>query len=110
MRQPRDLLQGTLETLVLKALSWGPRHGYAIGRWIEQTTEATLAIEEGSLYPALYRLERRALIESEWGVSDLDRPAKFYRLTQAGRARLKEEVAAWNRFTWAVGRVLEARG
>ncbi|MEO8450793.1 MAG: PadR family transcriptional regulator [Gemmatimonadota bacterium] len=109
-RPGADLLQGTLETLVLKTLTWGPRHGYAIARWLEGTTEDALVIEEGSLYPALYRMERKGWIEAEWGMSELGRRAKFYQLTGAGRARLKDEVAAWRRFSGAVGRVLEARG
>ena len=109
-RPGADLLQGTLETLILKTLTWGPRHGYAIARWLEGTTEDALVIEEGSLYPALYRMERKGWIEAEWGMSELGRRAKFYQLTGAGRARLKDEVAAWRRFSGAVGRVLEARG
>src|SRR6188474_1066924 len=82
-----DHLHGTLDALVLKTLSWGARHGYAIARWLEQTTEDALRIEEGSLYPALYRLEKRDWIEAEWGMSELGRRAKFYRLTRGGRAR-----------------------
>ena len=109
-RPGADLLQGTLETLILKTLTWSPRHGYAIARWLEDTTEDALVIEEGSLYPALYRMERKGWIEAEWGMSELGRRAKFYQLTGAGRARLKDEVAAWRRFSGAVGRVLEARG
>ncbi len=103
---PAALLHGTLDALILKTLSWGPRHGYAIARWIEQMTGELLQIEEGSLYPALYRLERRGLIESEWGTSELNRRAKFYQLTEAGRARLADETEEWTRFTDAVSRVL----
>jgi PadR family transcriptional regulator PadR len=103
---PSVLLHGTLDALILKTLSWGPRHGYAIARWIEQMTGELLQIEEGSLYPALYRLERRGLIESEWGTSELNRRAKFYQLTEVGRSRLLEETEEWTRFTDAVSRVL----
>jgi len=107
--KPAHLLQGTLETLALKSLSWGPRHGYAIGRWIEELTEGTLAIEAGSLYPALYRLEQKQLIEAEWGTSDQGRPAKLYRLTTAGAEQLKREVRTWRRFSWAIAKVLDAK-
>ena len=103
-----DHLHGTLAALVLKALSWGPRHGYAVARWLEQTSDETLRIEEGSLYPALYRLERRGWISAEWGTSELGRRAKFYRLTTRGRAELRRETAEWQRFAGAVSRVLLA--
>ena len=105
-----DLLQGTLDVLVLKTLSWGPRHGYSIGRWLEDSSKDTLRIEEGSLYPALYRMERRGWIEASWGMSELGRRAKFYQLTSAGRARLRQEIADWRRLSGAVGQILEARG
>ncbi len=105
----RDFLQGTLDVLILKALSWGPRHGYAVARWLEQTTDETLAIEEGSLYPALYRMERKGWIEAEWGTSELGRKAKFYGLTTGGRARLQQEVMAWHRLSSAVTKVLDIR-
>jgi len=108
-RPPADLLQGTLDALVLKTLTWGPRHGYAIARWLEESSDAALRIEEGSLYPALYRMERRGWIEASWGMSELGRRAKFYRLTSAGRVRLRQEVAEWRRLSGAVGRILEAR-
>jgi transcriptional regulator len=101
-----ELLHGTLDALVLKTLSWGPRHGYAIARWIEEVTDDALSIEEGSLYPALYRIERRGWIEAEWGLSENNRKVKFYRLTAAGRERLKVETAQWSRFTTAVSKVL----
>jgi transcriptional regulator len=100
------LLHGTLDALILKTLAWGPRHGYAIARWIEGVSEDALRIEEGSLYPALYRLERKALIEAEWGLSETKRRVKFYRLTDAGRARLAIETAQWARFTAGVSKVL----
>ena len=100
------LLHGTLDALILKTLSWGPRHGYAIARWLEETTEDQIQIEEGSLYPAVYRLEERGLIEAEWGMSELGRRAKIYRLTTHGRTQLRTETAEWERFTAAVSRVL----
>jgi PadR family transcriptional regulator, regulatory protein PadR len=106
MAEPTELLHGTLDTLVLKTLSWGPRHGYAIARWIEDITQDALRIEEGSLYPALYRMERRGLIEAEWGLSENNRKVKFYQLTPAGRERLAVETAQWKRFTTAVSKVL----
>ena len=100
------LLHGTLDALILKTLSWGPRHGYAVARWLEETTQKEIQIEEGSLYPALYRLEERGLIDAEWGMSELGRRAKIYRLTTRGRAQLRTETAEWERFTAAVSRVL----
>jgi len=103
-----ELLQGTLDVLVLKTLSWGPRHGYAVVRWIQQVTGDVLVVEEGSLYPALHRLERKGWIASEWGVSENNRRAKFYRLTAAGRAHLRAETQVWKRYAAAVTRVLEA--
>ena len=104
------LLHGTLDVLILKTLSWGPRHGYAVARWLEETTEDAIQVEEGSLYPALYRLEERGLIEAEWGMSELGRKAKIYRLTPHGRAQLKAETAEWERYTAAVSRVLLPAG
>jgi len=103
-----DLLQGTLDVLILKTLSWGPRHGYGIAKWLEESSGDALVIEEGSLYPALYRMERKGWIEAEWGTSELGRRAKFYLLTPAGRAHLKNELAAWEQFSSAVGRILGA--
>jgi transcriptional regulator len=105
-RTANDLLRGTLDALVLKTLSWGPRHGYAIIRWLEETAGDAIAIEEGSLYPALYRLERRGLIEAEWGTSELGRRAKIYRLTRAGRGALSAETERWADFSAAISRVL----
>ena len=107
-RQRQKLLHGTLDTLILKTLSHGPRHGYAIARWIEECTGEAIVVEEGSLYPALYRLQRKGLLEAEWGVSELDRRAKFYRLTQQGRAQLQAEEAEWLRFSDAVAAVLRS--
>jgi len=110
VRPPAELLQGTLDVLILKTLAWGPRHGYGVAKWLEETTNDDLVVEEGSLYPALYRMERKGWIEAEWGMSELGRKAKFYTLTRSGRARLKEEVAAWRRFSAAVTKVLGAEG
>jgi transcriptional regulator len=106
MPDSKDRLHGTLDALVLKTLSWGPRHGYAIARWLEDTTGNAIQIEEGSLYPALYRMERKGWIEAEWGMSELGRKAKFYRLTPQGRRQLRSETAEWSEFARAVSRVL----
>ncbi|MFN2567518.1 MAG: PadR family transcriptional regulator [Gemmatimonadaceae bacterium] len=106
MAESTELLHGTLDALVLKTLSWGPRHGYAIARWIEEISGDALRIEEGSLYPALYRMERRGWIEAEWGLSENNRKVKFYRLTAAGRERLAVETEQWSRFTTAVSKIL----
>jgi len=103
-----DLLQGTLDLLMLKALSWGPAHGYSVARWIERLTGDALQIGEGSLYPALHRLEEREWIESEWRVSENNRRAKFYRLTSKGRQQLRAETANWMSFVEAMGKVLRA--
>lgn len=105
-RSPLDLLQGTLDLLVLKTLSWGPAHGYAIARWIELLTGDVLTVGEGSLYPALHRLEERDWIASEWRVSDTNRRAKFYRLTPRGRQQLRAETDTWHRFVDAVAKIL----
>ena len=104
----RGLLQGTLDVLVLKTLAWGPLHGYAIAAWIKERTNDALLVEEGALYPALHRLERRALVTSEWGLSENNRKAKYYRLTARGRSELKVEVSSWEGYVAAVGRVLRA--
>jgi PadR family transcriptional regulator, regulatory protein PadR len=101
-------LTGTLDLLILKTLTWGPRHGYAIARWIEATTDDALQIEEGSLYPALYRLERRKLIEASWGTSEIGKRIKIYSLTSVGRAELKTESAEWTQFSAAVAKVMGA--
>jgi PadR family transcriptional regulator, regulatory protein PadR len=100
------LLRGTLDLLILKALSWGPRHGYGVADWIEHATGATLLVGEGTLYPALHRLERRGWIESEWGLSENNRHAKFYRLSRVGRAQLQSGVSAWHQFVEAASRAL----
>ena len=103
----KRLLHGTLDTLVLKTLSHGPRHGYAIARWLEERGDEALTIEEGSLYPALYRLEKQGLLRSEWGVSELERRAKFYQLTKKGLARLEADTVAWREFSVAVTTILD---
>ena len=103
-----DILRGTLDLLILKALSWGPSHGFGVARWIEQATDDVLRVEEGSLYPALHRLEARDWIEAEWGVSENNRKAKFYRLTTQGRQRLRAETVTWTRFANAVFAALDA--
>ncbi len=103
-----ELLQGTLGILILKALLPGAAHGYAIARWIEETTDDVLSIEEGSLYPALRRLEDRRWVSAEWGLSENNRRAKFYTLTAAGRKHLRDEAAVWLRYSQAVTRVLRA--
>src|SRR5688572_26861901 len=97
-----ELLKGTLDVLVLKALTWGPRHGYAVARWIAESTSEALQIEEGALYHALHRLERKGWIESEWGVSDANRRAKYYTLTTTGRHQLRVKSDAWTRYADAV--------
>jgi transcriptional regulator len=104
-----DLLPGTLDLLILKAVSLGALHGYGVLLRIEQITGGALLVEQGALYPALFRLEHRGLLASEWGVSDNNRRAKFYRLTPAGRRRLKEEADSWNRLASAMAAALAAR-
>ena len=104
----KELLPGTLDMLILKALTLGPNHGYGVLLRIEDTSKSLLALEQGSLYPALNRLEHRGLIASEWGVSENNRRAKFYRLTIAGRARLEGELTRWREMVRAVSNVLES--
>jgi transcriptional regulator len=103
-----DVLKGTLDVLILKTLSWGPTHGYAVSRWIRQITDEALSIEEGALYPALHRLEQRGWVTAEWGLSDNNRRARYYRLTPQGRAQLRREVTGWDRFAAAVSKVLSS--
>jgi PadR family transcriptional regulator PadR len=103
-----DLLRGTLDLLILKTLTWGPRHGYAVTEWVRQITGDELVIEDGALYQSLHRLEARGLVAAAWGLSDNNRKAKFYRLTPAGRRRLASHAARWERYAAAVGRVLRA--
>jgi PadR family transcriptional regulator PadR len=104
---PRDRLRGTLDILVLQTLTAGPRHGYAIARWLAEESSDTVRVEEGSLYPALYRLEERGLVSSEWRSSDGGRAAKFYKLTPQGRKHLRVETADWLVFAKAVTRILQ---
>jgi transcriptional regulator len=108
MSGPPELLQGTLDMLILKALSLGPLHGYGVLLRIQQISGDRLQIQQGSLYPALYRLEHQGIIESEWGESDNKRKARYYRMTAAGRKRFKEEVAYWQRLSDAIGIALRA--
>jgi len=107
MSAPLDLLQGTLDLLVLRTLAARPMHGYTVARLIKDRSNAVFLVEEGALYPALHRLERKGWIESEWGVSENNRKAKFYQLTARGRAALRTELAEWNRYTRAVAGVLQ---
>jgi PadR family transcriptional regulator PadR len=109
MAEQADLLPGTLDVLILKAASLGPLHGYGVLLRIEQITQGALLVEQGALYPALYRLEHQGLLDTEWGVSDNNRRAKFYTLTAAGRRRLREEVDSWNRLATAMATALKAR-
>src|ERR1043165_252245 len=102
-----DLLQGTLDLLILKTLTGGPRHGYAVASWIRETTNDRLQIEEGALYTALHRLEKRGLLESEWGLSENTRKAKYYQLTAQGRKQLRAKTAVWTEYAGAVFKVLE---
>ena len=103
-----DLLQGTLAALILKSLSWGSLHGYGIARWIEQVTGDELLVEEGSLYPALHRLQAHGLVTSQWVVSDTNRRVRCYTLTEHGRQRLRAELSRWERFSAAVSRALQS--
>lgn len=102
-----DLLRDTLDLLILKTLTRGPMHGYAIAEYIHETTEDVLRVEEGALYPALHRLELRGLLRAEWGASENNRRAKYYRLSAAGRNELAEETAHWTRMSAAIARILE---
>jgi transcriptional regulator len=106
-RDPIDMLHGTLDVLVLKTLSWGPTHGYGISRWIEERTRGVLEIEDAALYKSLHRLERGGSIEAEWGVSENNRKAKFYRLTTRGRQQLRAESNTWRQYAEAIFNVLD---
>src|SRR5580693_433129 len=108
MAERLDLLQGTLDLLILKAVSLGPLHGYGVLLRIQQISKDKLQVQQGSLYPALYRLEHQGLIASEWGESDNNRKAKFYELTATGRRRLQEELAYWKRLSEAISLVIAA--
>lgn len=103
-----EILRGTLDLLILKALSWGPAHGYSVARWIERSTDDALAVGEGTLYPALHRLEERGWITANWGASENNRQAKFYSLTRKGRAQLRTELENWRRYAAAVFAAMEA--
>jgi transcriptional regulator len=103
------LLQGTLELLVLKTLSWGPMHGYGIASWIESATNDALTVEEGSLYPALYRMTRKGWIKGKWGTSENNRRAKFYQLTAEGERQFRDQTSGWQRFAAAVSEALGTR-
>ena len=109
MPERADLLPGTLDLLILKAVSLGPLHGYGVLLRINQISGGALAIEQGALYPALYRLERQGLLDTEWGTSENNRRAKYYRLTAAGRRRFREEQDSWKRTSAAVAAALRAR-
>ena len=102
------LLQGTLDLLVLKSLIFGPRHGYAVARWIRETSDSALQIEEGALYTSLHRMEKRGWIEAEWGISENNRRAKYYGLTQTGRKQLAASQRTWTRYAEAVFKILGA--
>ena len=103
-----SILKGAMDLLILKALSWGPMHGYSVSYWIRQVTKEALDIQEGALYPALHRLEEKGWIDAEWGVSDNNRQAKYYALTPLGRKQLRQELSTWARFAEAVGKIVAA--
>ena len=103
-----ELVRGTLDLMILKTLSWGPMHGFAVLRWIEQATHAQLQIEEGALYPALHRMEKKGWLAAEWGYTDAGRRAKFYRLSASGRRQLTAELSRWERYTRVVDLVITA--
>jgi transcriptional regulator len=103
-----DLLQGTLDMLILRTLQWGPQHGHGIGQAIRQQSEDLLKVETGSLYPALHRLEKRGWLKAEWGLSEANQRAKFYRLTPAGKAQLLREQDRWSQLVHAIGRIMTA--
>ena len=112
MREPKpssegEILPGTLDMLILKTLIRGPMHGYSIAEFIQETSEDVLRVEEGALYPALHRLQLRGLLAAEWGISDNNRRAKYYRLTAAGRRQLAEETARWTRMISAIARIMD---
>jgi PadR family transcriptional regulator PadR len=109
MAEQAALLPGTLDVLILKSVSLGPLHGYAVLARIEQITQGALLVEQGALYPALYRLEHQGLLDTEWGTSENNRRAKYYSLTAAGRKRLREETDSWNRLAVAMSAALKAR-
>jgi len=105
----RDLPSGSVDILLLKALSWGPRHGFGIARWLEERSDGALGLDDAALYQGLHRVERRGWVSAEWGPSENNRRAKFYRLTPAGRKQLRAEATAWRAWVAALGKVLDAR-
>jgi len=107
MEKEGDLVQGTLDMLVLKALARGAKHGYDVAEWIQESSNDVLHVEEGALYPALHRLERKGLLSAEWGTSENNRRAKYYALTAAGRKKLAEEAEYWRRMSVAIARVMQ---
>jgi PadR family transcriptional regulator, regulatory protein PadR len=106
-REELQVLHGSLDVLVLKTLAWGPRHGYEVARWIGDTSDSELQVEDRAIYVALHRMEQRGWIASEWGVSENNRRAKYYRLTEAGREELTAQTARWSRYAAAVTRILQ---
>jgi len=102
------LLQGTLDVMILKALSWGPMHGFGVAKWIHLTTDDVLQIEDGALYPALHRMEHRGLIDADWDLTENKRRAKYYRLTSKGREQLRVRASSWDRYSAAVSKVIHA--
>lgn len=106
-RDDLQLLQGTLDVLVLKTLSWGPRHGYQVAQWIRDTTDAELQVEDRALYVALHRMEERGWLDSEWGITENNRKAKYYQLTRDGRLQLRAQSDTWSRYAAAVFKVLQ---
>lgn len=108
MGKPTEVLKGTLDLMILKALSWGPMHGYGVVEWLKDTTGAVLQVEDGAMYPALHRLQRKGWISGSWGITENNRRAKYYELTEAGRLHLDEELDTWSRFSDAVWSVVHA--
>ena len=106
-QQAAELLQGTLDLLILKSLERGAMHGYGVAEWIHESSQDALRVEEGALYPALHRLELKGLLEAEWGVSENNRRARFYRLTRAGRKTLAADAERWSRLSIAIGRIMD---
>jgi transcriptional regulator len=102
------ILQGTLDVMILKALSWGPMHGFAVAKWVRSTTDDVLQIDDGALYPALHRMEHRGLIDADWDLTENKRRAKYYRLTAKGRQELRVRVTSWDRYASAVSKVIHA--
>jgi transcriptional regulator len=103
-----ELLQGTLDVMILKALSWGPMHGFGVAKWVRSTTSDALQIEDSALYPALHRMEHRGLIDADWGLTENKRRAKYYTLTAKGRQQLRARVLSWDRYSRAVSQVIHA--